>query len=182
MFDLDVARDLRLNCGSENHSLCNIIPTKPEDLLQMYYGPVTIVGTLKVPELRFTKHARMRIDGVPFHTEIESLFWMADKSQVNSMECGISSYIYKTIVLSMGIFQVIKSDVTFAKGISVPQISVEVVNDHPVERIYSTVNDKRNVSLLLKHVHVNNDVIVPENTHCSLIKEIDRTAVKKTGT
>lgn len=82
----------------------------------------------------------------------------------------------------MGIFQVIKSDVTFAKGISVPQISVQVVNDHPVERIYSTVNDKRNVSLLLKHVHVNNDVIVPENTHCSLIKEIDRMAVKKTGT
>lgn len=63
-----------------------------------------------------------------------------------------------------------------------PQISAEVVNDQPVEKIYSTVNDRRNVSLLLKHVQVNNDVIVPENTQCSLIKEIDRTAVKKTGT
>ncbi|XP_077291132.1 uncharacterized protein LOC143914706 [Arctopsyche grandis] len=158
VFDLDVAKDLRLNCGSQNQSFCNIIPTKPEDLLQMYNGPVTIVGTLTVPELRFTKHARMKIDEIPFHTEIESLFWMTDKSQV------------------------ITSDVTFSKGISVPQISAEVVNDQPIEKIYSTVNDRRNVSLLLKHVQVNNDVIVPENTQCSLIKEIDRTAVKKIGT
>lgn len=57
--------------------------TKKEDLLQIYNGPVTIKGDLLVSDLRFAKDAKTMVDGEDFHTEIESLYWLKEKSQVS---------------------------------------------------------------------------------------------------
>lgn len=86
IFNLDVTSDLLLNCGSDNQSFCNIVATRAEDLLQIYNGPVTIQGSVSVPDLNFGRNAKLSVGGEEFHTEVQRLFWMNDKSQVRKQK------------------------------------------------------------------------------------------------